>query len=163
MAEVELNCPALEPLEKSLTPVKVASMKKNEPVTKIMSRQLTTVHEGDPVSKVRKFFEVAGVHHLPVVSGERLIGIISWSDILRISFGEYGNQDGRGLDSLLDHTYSLLDIMSSNPTTIASSGTVREAARILGSSSFHSLPVVEGDKLVGLVTSTDLINYLAEL
>lgn len=138
-------------------------MKKNESVTKVMTAQLTTIHEGEPVSKVRKIFDAADVHHVPVVSGDRLVGIISSHDMLRISFGEYGNQDGKGLDSLLDHTYTLVDVMSKNPTTISTSGTVRDAARILGSSNFHSLPVVDGEKLVGIVTSTDLINYLADL
>lgn len=137
-------------------------MKKNEPVTKIMTKELITVHDGDPVSKLRQIFERDSIHHIPVVSGERLVGIVSWNDFMRVSFGEYGNQDAKGLDAILDHTYKIHDVMNQNPTTMASSGTVRDAARVLGSSGFHSLPVVEGEKLVGLVTSTDLINYLAE-
>ncbi len=82
---------------------------------------------------------------------------------MRISFVEFGNQDGRGLDAVLDHTYKIHDVMTSNPESIASSETIREAARILGSQKFHALPVVEDEKLVGLITSTDLINFLAEL
>ena len=127
-----------------------------------MSKELITVHDGEPVSKLRKIFEHDSIHHIPVVSGEKLIGIVSWNDFMRISFGEFGNQDAKGLDAILDHTYKMHDVMNQNPTTMASSGTVRDAARVLGSSGFHSLPVVEGEKLVGLVTSTDLINYLAE-
>ncbi|MFM7604849.1 MAG: CBS domain-containing protein [Prosthecobacter sp.] len=46
--------------------------------------------------------------------------------------------------------------------TLAESGTVREAAEILAKSNFHSLPIVNGDKLVGIVTSTDLIRYLVD-
>lgn len=138
-------------------------MKKNEPVTKVMTSLLTTVHEGDPVSKLRKIFEVSQVHHIPVVSGDKLIGIVSWSDLLRVSFGEFGSQDGKSLDAMLDHTYKLKDVMNANPTTIPVTATIREAAHILGSNSFHSLPVVDGEKLVGIVTSTDLINFLASL
>jgi CBS domain-containing protein len=137
-------------------------MKKNESVTKIMSTKLETIHEGEPVSKLRKIFEQDSVHHIPVVSGEKLIGIVSWNDFMRISFGEFGNQDAKGLDHILDHTYKIHDVMNQNPTTIPKSGTIRDAARLLGSHSFHALPVVDGETLVGLVTSTDLIRYLAE-
>ncbi len=138
-------------------------MKKNEPVSKVMSGSPITVHEGDPVSKVKQLIETHGIHHVPVVSGEQLVGIISWSDLLRVSFGEFGNQDGRQLDAILDHTYSVTGLMSTNPTSIEVSGTVRDAARILAEGNFHALPVVDGGKLVGIVTSTDLIKFLAEL
>ena len=138
-------------------------MKKNEPVSKIMTKELQTIHDGQPVSKLRQMFEQESIHHIPVVSGEKLIGIVSWNDFMRISFGEFGNQDAKGLDAILDHTYKIHDVMNQDPTTVPISGTIREAAQILGSHNFHALPVVDGEKLVGLVTSTDLINFLAEL
>ena len=137
-------------------------MRKNEPVAKIMSTELETIHDGDPVSKLRQIFEKANIHHIPVVSGEKLIGIVSWNDFMRISFGEFGNQDAKGLDNILDHTYKIHDVMNQNPTTIPKNGTIRDAANILGKGNFHALPVVDGENLVGLVTSTDLINFLAE-
>lgn len=138
-------------------------MKKNEPVTKVMTSLLTTAQQGDPISKVRKMFDACDVHHIPVVSGDKLVGIVSWNDMLRISFGDYGSQDNKGLDAILDHEYTLSDVMNQAPTTISVKATVRDAARLLANNSFHSLPVVDGEKLVGIVTSTDLIQYLAEL
>lgn len=138
-------------------------MKKNEPITKVMSTTPITVHANDPVSKVRQLIEEHSVHHLPVVSGDKLVGIVSWSDLLRVSFGEYGNQDGKRLDTILDHTYKMSDLMVANPVTVPVSGTVRDAARILAEGKFHALPIVDGEKLAGIVTSTDLIKFLAEL
>lgn len=137
-------------------------MKKNEPITHIMSTELETIHEGEPVSKLRKLFEEGKIHHIPVVSGAELVGIVTWNDFMRISFGEFGNQDARGLDEILDHTYKISDVMIRNCTTISKTSTVRDAARLLVSHSFHALPVVDGEQLVGLVTSTDLIRFLAE-
>ena len=137
-------------------------MKKNEPIETIMSRDLITVRHGDPVSKARQLLETHGMHHQPVVNGSELAGIISWTDILRITFGDLTSQDSRSLDATLDHTYTLEDVMNKEPRTIGSSATVREAAQALGDGSYHSLPVVEGGTLVGLVTSTDLIRYLAD-
>ena len=63
-------------------------MRKNEPVKKLMSTSLITIHHGEPISRVRKIMLENGIHHLPVVSGDVLHGVISWSDILRVSFGD---------------------------------------------------------------------------
>lgn len=138
-------------------------MKKNEPVSRIMSTDVISVHDGDPVSKIREIFEKNPIQHIPVVSGDRLIGIISWNDFMRISFGEFGNQDSKGLDEILDHTYKIHDVMNKDLTTLPVGSTIRDAARILGANSFHALPILDGEKLVGIVTSTDLIRFLAEL
>ena len=137
-------------------------MRKNEPVAKIMSSALQTVHDQDPVSKLRAIFEGANIHHVPVVSGQKLVGIVSWNDYMRISFGEFGKQDARGLDEILDHTYKMRDVMTSDPVTISSTGTIRDAARILGTGEFHALLIVDGEDLVGIVTSSDLIRFLAD-
>ena len=137
-------------------------MKRNEPVTKIMSTQLATVHHGEPVSKVRQIMQERGMHHVPVVSGDQLVGIISYSDILRISFGDAFATDQRTVDATLDHTMTLEQIMKKDVTTLTEHSTIREAAEILSKGEFHSLPVVNGGKIVGMVTSTDLIRYLVD-
>jgi CBS domain-containing protein len=103
------------------------------------------------------------IHYIPVLSGDELIGMVSWNDFMRISFGEFGNQDAKGLDETLDHTYEIRDVMNKEVTTLPAGSTIRDAARILGSHQFHALPVVNGKKLIGTVTSTDLVRFLAEL
>jgi len=138
-------------------------MKHNEPVSRIMSTSLVTVHHGEPVSKVRQLIREHGIHHIPVVSGQRLVGIISNSDVLRVSFSDAFQTDERTVDATLDHTFTLEQLMQKNPTSIRENAPIREAAQLLVDSRFHSLPVVsDGDKLVGMVTSTDLIRYLVE-
>jgi CBS domain-containing protein len=127
-----------------------------------MSTNLVTVHHGDPVSNVRQLAAERGVHHIPVVDGDKLVGIISWSDILRVSFGDTFNTDQRTVDATLDHTFTIEQLMQKNPVTLAETATVRDAAEILARGEFHSVLVVHGTKLVGLVTSTDLIKYLLE-
>ncbi|MEO6741591.1 MAG: CBS domain-containing protein [Chthoniobacteraceae bacterium] len=128
-----------------------------------MSTKLVTVHHGEPLSKVRELIREHGIHHLPVVSGQKLVGIISNSDVLRISFGAAFNTDERTVDATLDHTMKLEDVMKKDPVSVRENATIREAASLLVQGDFHSLPVVSDDhKLVGLVTSTDLIRYLLE-
>ncbi len=137
-------------------------MRKNDPIANVMTKNPVTLDISDPVSKARKLFETSSIHHLPVVSGTTLVGILTWTDLMRISFGDFGNQDARGLDAVLDHTYKLADVIQKNPTTMPVSGTVRDAAQVLATNNFHSIPVVDGNALAGIVTSTDLIRYLVE-
>ena len=137
-------------------------MKKNEAVTKVMSSNPVFVGQNESVSAARRLLEEKGIHHLPVTDGDRLVGILTATDFLRVSFGDFGNQDSRSLDAMLDHTYTIVELMNSAPTTISNDQTVRDAATVLATSNFHSLPVVNGQTLVGIVTSSDLIHYLLE-
>jgi len=139
-------------------------MKHNQPITKLMTTGLITVHTGDPISKVRKLLREHHIHHVPVVSGHDLLGIISASDILRVSFGDTFDTDERTVDATLDHTMTLEDVMQKNVRTLRKSATVRDAAEVLVKGDFHAVPIVEADDktLVGMVTSTDLIRHLLE-
>ncbi len=127
-----------------------------------MSRHLVTVHHGDSISKVRQLIQEHGVHHIPVVNGDLLVGIVSWSDVLRVSFGDAFGADTRAVDATLDHSMTLEQLMKRDPQTIHEDAPIREAAGILAQSEFHALPVVRDGRLVGMVTSTDLIQYLLE-
>lgn len=139
-------------------------MKRNEPVSKIMSAGALTIHSGDPISKARKLMVDCGVHHLPVVSGQEIVGIVSFSDILRVSFGDAFGADERAVDATLDHTMTIDQIMSKAPSILKKDATVRDAAEILAEGMFHGVPIVDldGKTLVGMVTSTDLIRYLLQ-
>ena len=137
-------------------------MKKNEPVSQIMSKELVTVHHGEPFSAVRKKAQEHGVHHIPVVNGRELVGMISWTDIMRVSFADAFHQDPRAVDATLDHTFKLEDIMCKDPVSLQMTASIRDAAEILSNSDFHCLPVCNGKELVGLVTTTDMIRYLRE-
>lgn len=145
-----------------LIPFESLPMRKNDPVSHVMTKDVVTLDLSDPISKARRLFEDSGIHHLPVLNGGELVGLLTWTDFLRISFGEFGNQDVRSLDAMLDHTYRLKDVMKADPVTLPASSMVRDAAQLLSKQGFHSVPIVEGKKLVGLVTSTDLIRYLVE-
>lgn len=135
-------------------------MRHHESVTKIMSSAPFTAHHGQPLSELRTAMTERGFHHIPVVSGKRLIGMISASDMLRLSFGDPSAQDPRAVNAALDHAYKLEEVMVKAPITLQAKDTVKHAAELLSEGKFHALPVVDGEDLVGIVTSTDLIRYL---
>jgi CBS domain-containing protein len=134
-------------------------MKHNEPVHTIMAADPITVHEKQKLSDVHRLIVERKIHHVPVVSGKRLIGLISANDLLRVSWGDVYKQDPRMVDALLD-TLTIRDVMQEDIMTLRRDDTVRKAAELLAQGEYHSLPVVEDEELVGMVTSTDIIKYL---
>ena len=58
--------------------------------------------------------------------------------------------------------FSIEQVMARNLVKVTPETSIREVAQILSKSEFHALPVVEGELLVGIVTTTDLIKYLLE-
>lgn len=136
-------------------------MKRNEAITTIMTSDLQTVHVGQKLSEVRALLSEKSFNHVPVVSGKTLVGMISATDMVRLSLSTYG-VDQRAVDALLDSQHSVESVMTKVLDTLAPSATVRDAAQKLAGAPFHSLPVVDNGELKGLVTSTDIIKYLLE-
>lgn len=135
-------------------------MKKREPVTKIMSKDLITLQLNEGLAKAEMLFKENHVRHIPVVKGDKIEGMLSQTDLMRISFVD--NYDLQSVDTAVYDMLSLEQVMVRNPVCISPAHTIKEVAEELASREFHALPVVEGDKLVGIVTSTDLINYLID-
>ncbi len=105
-------------------------IRKNDPVSHIMAKDVITLNLNDPISKARQLFEDSGIHHLPVLSGGELAGLLTWTAFVRISFGEFGNRDVRSLDAMQDHTHRLKDVMLADPVSLPTSSTVRDAAQL---------------------------------
>ena len=135
-------------------------MKRNEPIKSIMTTDVTTVNISQKPSEVRRLMADQAIHHVPVVSGKKLVGLLSAADMMRLSFSAYG-VDERAVDAALDHEFTIEGVMNKNIVSLPEKATVRDAAERLRDGAFHSLPIVDNDgNLVGIVTSTDLIKYL---
>lgn len=139
--------------------------KHHELVKTIMTRDPVKIHLKTSISSIGAIFSKGKFHHLPVVNGNELIGIVSYFDLIRVSFEQsFGVSDEKAVYAVLDHLLDVKAIMTENPIFILESQTIHEAAEKLSTGEFHSLPVVnEAHELVGIVTSTDLIKYLLNL
>ena len=136
-------------------------MKKKEPVSHIMTKGVYTLKLRNKLEDAEKMFKKHGVRHLPVVDGSKLIGMLSLTDLQRVSFVD-SYEDDNHVDTAVYNLLTIEQIMASKVTTVNVDTTIKEVAEILSSREFHALPVVEGENLVGIVTTTDLIRYLLE-
>ncbi|MEP5612202.1 MAG: CBS domain-containing protein [Cyclobacteriaceae bacterium] len=137
-------------------------MKRREKVSQIMTTEVQTVNINNSLQEANNLFKKHHIRHVPVVSGEKLIGILSHTDILRISFGNTFGDEQQGGDEAIFDMLSINQVMKHSPVTVSPEGTLKEAAEILSDKEFHALPVVENEKLVGIVTTTDIIKYFLE-
>lgn len=138
-------------------------MKQNEPIVKVMSEDVVTCRPIDKFSEVKTLIESSGVRHLPVVEGKKLVGVLSRLDVLKASFSNAYATEGADSDAMLDKKVTAKDLMTKDIVSLKDTDTVKHAAKLLASNSFHSLPVLNaGGDLVGVVTTTDLIQYLLD-
>jgi CBS domain-containing protein len=135
------------------------TMKKNTPVAEVMTPHPRSVQISQKLSDVRAALADGRMHHLPVVDGQRLVGIITMTDLLEFGFEPRTPQENR--DEYLDQHFQIGQIMQTELVTIPSDSTVRDAAKALTTGTLHAVPVVdENQNLIGIVTSTDIVSYL---
>lgn len=137
-------------------------MKKNVPVSVIMTTNMVKLSLKDELSKAEILFEKHKIRHIPVVNGSKVVGMLSLTDLLRISFVDSAFEDEDEIDTVVYDMFNISQVMTKNIITITPETTIREAAEILANREFHALPVVKNDVLVGIITTTDLIKYLLE-
>ncbi|MEQ8220520.1 MAG: CBS domain-containing protein [Arenibacter sp.] len=137
-------------------------MKRREPVSKIMTTDLVTINHTNSLLDAEKLFEKHKIRHIPVVNNKKIIGILSLTDLLRISFVDNYGEDDSQVDTAVYNMLSIEQVMVKNPVHISPSLSIKEVTEILAKKEFHALPVVENGDLVGIVTTTDLLNYLLE-
>ncbi|WP_271406918.1 CBS domain-containing protein [Tenacibaculum soleae] len=135
-------------------------MKKRTPVSAIMSKNVITLSSSDDLMLAEKLFKKEKIRHIPVVSGSEIKGMLSYTDLLRISFADAADEDEKDVDTVVYNMFTIDQVMAKNLVTVNSSSTIKEVAEILAKKEFHALPVVDNNVLVGIVTTTDLINYL---
>ena len=137
-------------------------MKKNELVSNVMSNNIVSVQQGESLSEVRHKMVDSNIHHIPVLSGQQLVGMISFTDMMKLNIVISGADD-RTIDSIIDQQFQIKDIMNKELTTLGAKDTIRQAADILSKSNFHAIPVTDNNgELLGIVTSSDLIRYLSD-
>ena len=134
---------------------------KNTPlISSIMSTKIITLQKDDDLETAERLFKKHKIRHIPVVVGDAIIGMLSYTDLLRISFADSLDETETEVESLVYNMFTIEQVMAKNVVSVTSTTSIKEVAQILAKKEFHALPVVDDGSLVGIVTTTDLINYL---
>jgi CBS domain-containing protein len=124
------------------------------PIKKIKSSKIVFVKPDDTMLKVEEIFDNFSIHHILVVENEALCGIISKSDLLKV----YITHTNEG--KIPERSIILAEqIMTKDPITLDTEDTIGLAADLFLSNKIHSVPVLNGDQLSGIVTNHDLLKY----
>lgn len=116
-----------------------------------------------PDTKLRHIIgmmKTEGYRHLPVVEDEKLVGIITDRDIRLVMNSPVVLHERRQDEELIDQV-TAESCMTPDPVTVTPDTPAYRAAEILSMYKFGALPVVEDDKLVGILTVTDFLDYFA--
>ena len=121
----------------------------NETVQEIMVRDVICVNPTDTLQKVKELLINNRIHHVPVVENDmKLVGIVTTYDLFKLA---------------VDHkdypTTKVGNVMTKILATIESTDKVGTAAEVFMEHLFHALPVVDNGRLIGIVTSFDVLRY----
>ncbi len=139
-------------------------MRKRELVSTIMTRNIHAVQLDDKLTDVRDLIRKHAIRHVPVVHGKQLVGIISKTDLNRLTFSSLFAGQTDADEAVLD-MLTISQVMSHRPRVVKANETIRHVAEILSTEEFHALPVVDETdetQLAGIVTTTDVIRYMLE-
>lgn len=127
-------------------------------VSELMQTEVQTVPSDAVVNDAVVVLAESRVSALPVVDGTgHMVGVISSTDVLA---SEEEAEDEKARDTLFEKTL-VRDLMTPRPLTIAPDAEVKEAAQQMLYADVHRLFVTQGDRLIGVISTTDIMRAVA--
>ncbi|MGB5418462.1 HPP family protein [Algibacter sp.] len=137
-------------------------MRQQIPISEIMTKNIIAITPSEDLERAEVLFKRHKIKHIPVMANGVIIGMLSFTDLMRISFSETSD-DTDSVDSVVYNSFTIEQVMAKDVVTVRSNASIKEVARILAERGFHALPIVDNGELVGIVSSTDLLYYLEKL
>jgi len=121
----------------------------NERVHTIMTSNVITLTPGDTLGAAREIFMTKRIHHIPIVEGKKLVGLVTSWDIFKLGLSSVAYQDMR-----------VSEVMSTHLATLDPDQHIGAVAEVLMEHLFNAVPIVnEHRELVGIVTTYDVLRY----
>lgn len=135
---------------------------KSTTVGQIMTTKVITLHPEDTMDQVKKIFDRNNIHHIPIVDEQKVVGIISKTDYLKLlhGFTLFKTDKSESYNAAVLRSLLIREVMTKQVAKLNPEDTLETAVGFFRENLFHALPVVStaGD-LVGIVTTYDLLNY----
>jgi acetoin utilization protein AcuB len=128
-----------------------------------MSRRVATVRPEAPLSEAAKLMRARKIRHLPVVDqAGRVVGMVTARDLRQALFAPAVQDEREDVRGLLEGL-AVHDVMTRGVLSVRAAMSIRDAARLMHERKLGALPVVERERLVGILTETDVLRAFQEL
>ncbi len=124
-----------------------------------MSRGVLAVEAFDSIAVARQVMAKHRINQLPVVEGEKLVGIVTDRDIRDAYPTSMMINRAKEIDRFAE-SYTVEEVMSYNVMSVRPQTPLVTAVRLLRRHRIGSLPVVEKEKLVGIITRSDILDFI---
>ena len=131
-------------------------------VKDIMSTNVVTLEEEETLDLAEKAMKFGRLRHLPVVKNGELVGLVTQRDLLRIQVSSLAEVTDREQQDILSRIRAR-EIMQRDVATVGPETPLLEAARIIKENKIGCLPVLEGGRLVGIITESDFIDLVIRM
>jgi len=128
---------------------------KSAPISSIMTKNVVSVSPEQKIIDVKHIYEKKKFHHhIPVTENGKLVGMLSLIDFMY-------HIKGAGLsdDAAVYNELSVKDIMTPNPYAVNAETTITAVAEELSKGRYRAIPIVENEKIVGIVSTADVIRF----
>ena len=130
-------------------------------VRDVMTHKVATLERNDRLSTADNVMRLGRIRHMPVLEDGNLVGLVTQRDLFRGALLKALGYGSKAEQTMLD-TLAVKEVMATDLVTIAPGATLREAARIMVERKIGCLPVVENEKLVGILTEGDFVALVAK-
>ena len=136
-------------------------MPRKTPISELMTTRVRTLGIDARLSEARHLLSQERMHHLPIVDGGTVVGMISSRDLIRV-LRQAKAGGAENVDEILDRSSSVAKTMNSDLVTARVDDSVERAIELIADGSIHSVLVLDANRrLVGIVTDTDLLDFLS--
>jgi CBS domain-containing membrane protein len=130
-------------------------------VKDVMTVQVPTLHPGDDLATLHDMMEIEHVRYVPIVDrGGQLVGLVTHVDLLRAALAAREDFRLSVQQDLLGST-KIAEIMTTALEVVEPQRDLEEAARLMIENGYGCLPVVDANRLVGILTEADFLRHVA--
>lgn len=151
-------------MEETNTEVFIAMSRPHENelrVRDLMSTELITMDPDETLRDLAKLFEWKAIRHVPITDdSERLVGLVTHRDYLTVAISKFAQLNKAEIDEVYSHI-KIRDFMGRKIAAATPETPLRAAAQMMLENKYGCLPVVDGEKLVGIITEADFVRAFA--